>query len=225
MQLHHSFEVPAPIDRAWTVLRDVERIGPCMPGATVESVDGDSFTGRVKVKLGPMQITYKGEAAFTEVDEQAHRAVITAKGKETRGTGTADATVTAELTESDGGTAVSVVTDLAITGRPAQFGRGVMADIGDKLLGQFADCLAERLGQVDEAPTTGVTDAAGAGSAAPPEVPPAFARMGVEEQQESAVDLLEVAGQPVLKRLAPAALVALLVWLAARLLRRRGRAD
>jgi carbon monoxide dehydrogenase subunit G len=108
-------------------------------------VDGDSFTGQVKVKVGPITVSYAGKAAFLEKDAAAHRAVVSAKGRETRGSGTAAATVTASMTGDGDSTRVSVVTDLAITGRPAQFGRGVMNDVGNKLLGQFADCLADRL--------------------------------------------------------------------------------
>ncbi len=146
MQLEHSFTVPVGIDDAWRILLDIERIGPCMPGATIESVDGDDFTGSVKVKLGPINLTYKGKASFVEKDETAHRAVIDARGRDARGNGTAAAKVTAKLAEAGSETTVNVVTDLDITGKPAQFGRGVMADVGNKLIGQFANCLAETLG-------------------------------------------------------------------------------
>lgn len=232
MQLNHSFTVPAPVEHAWGVLRDIERIGPCMPGATIEEVDGDSFTGRVKVKVGPMQVTYRGEASFTEVDDERHRAVIVAKGKEARGSGTAEATVTAELTERDGSTEVTVISDLAITGRPAQFGRGVMADVGDKLLGQFADCLSTKLA---EEPTAAVAGEPGTAErerpAAAAEGTPAFARMGVDEEpaarprEAEAIDLLDVAGQPVLKRLVPAAAAVALLLLLVRLVRGRRGSD
>ncbi len=140
MQLEHSFSVPVGIDEAWRILLDIERIGPCMPGAAIDSVDGDDFTGTVKVKLGPINLTYKGKASFIEKDEAAHRAVIDARGKDARGNGTAAAKVTARLTETGAATTtVSVQTDLDITGKPAQFGRGVMVDVGNKLIGQFAD--------------------------------------------------------------------------------------
>ncbi|MGN6686299.1 MAG: SRPBCC family protein [Actinomycetales bacterium] len=146
MELEHSFTVPAGVEDAWRTLLDVESIAPCMPGATLESVDGDSFTGKVKVKLGPISITYGGEATFVSKDEASHTAVIEAAGKEARGSGTAKATVTATLTsESADSTRVDVRTDLNITGRPAQFGRGVMNDVGAKLIGQFADCLAGKM--------------------------------------------------------------------------------
>src|ERR1700712_4561918 len=145
MQLKHNFTVPADIDQAWEVLLDIERIAPCMPGAAIETVDGDDFTGTVKVRLGPIGLTYRGKASFAEKAVAGHRAVIDAQGKDARGNGTAKAIITATLTSQGSGRAVSVVTDLNITGKPAQFGRGVMADVGNKLIGQFADCLAGKL--------------------------------------------------------------------------------
>ncbi|MEP7021531.1 MAG: SRPBCC family protein [Pseudonocardiales bacterium] len=145
MQLEHSFTVPVGIDDAWRVLLDIEKIAPCMPGAAIDSVDGDNFTGTVKVKLGPIGLTYKGKASFVEKDEATHRTVIDARGRDSRGNGTANAKVTATLTASGGATRVDVLTELDITGKPAQFGRGVMVDVGNKLIGQFADCLAGKL--------------------------------------------------------------------------------
>jgi carbon monoxide dehydrogenase subunit G len=161
VQLENSFTVPVPIDEAWRVLLDIERIAPCMPGAALDSVDGDDFTGRVKVKLGPINLTYQGKASFIEKDEAAHKAVIDARGKDQRGNGTAAAVVTAKLAAEGAITRVDVLTDLNITGRPAQFGRGVMTDVGNKLLGQFADKLAAQLGEGDAQ-----GDAARAGAAA-----------------------------------------------------------
>jgi carbon monoxide dehydrogenase subunit G len=149
VQLENSFTVPVPIDEAWRVLLDIERIAPCMPGAALDTVDGDDFTGRVKVKLGPINLTYQGKASFVEKDEAAHKAVIDARGKDQRGNGTAAAVVTARLAAEGAITRVDVLTDLNITGRPAQFGRGVMTDVGNKLLGQFADKLAAQLGEGD----------------------------------------------------------------------------
>jgi carbon monoxide dehydrogenase subunit G len=147
VQLENSFTVPVPIDEAWRVLLDIERIAPCMPGAALDTVDGDDFTGRVKVKLGPINLTYQGKASFIEKDADAHKAVIDARGKDQRGNGTAAAVVTAKLAAEGAITRVDVLTDLNITGRPAQFGRGVMTDVGNKLLGQFADKLAAQLGE------------------------------------------------------------------------------
>ena len=149
MKLEHSFTVPADLEQAWQLLLDIERIAPCMPGAALDSVTGDDFTGRVKVKLGPINLTYQGKASFVEKDAAAHKAVIDARGKDQRGNGTAAATITANLKPEGTNTRVDVVTDLNITGRPAQFGRGVMTDVGNKLLGQFADKLAAQLGEGD----------------------------------------------------------------------------
>lgn len=216
MQLTHSFTVPTGVDEAWDILRDFERTAPCMPGATITDVEGDEFSGRVKVKVGPMQITYKGTASFTEVDEERRRAVIEARGQETAGSGTATATVTSELAETAEGTEVTLVTDLSVTGRPAQFGRGVMAEVGDKLIAQFSDCLAARLaGEADVAP-----------AAAPPapEHMPEAARMVHQDptrQVEDAVDLVHVAGPSLARRIAPVVAALAAVWAVVRLLRRR----
>jgi carbon monoxide dehydrogenase subunit G len=152
VHLEHSFSVPVGIDEAWKILLDIERVGPCMPGASIDSVDGDDFTGTVKVKLGPINLTYKGKASFVEKDETTRRAVIDARGRDARGNGTAAAVVTATLADAGGSTTVHVNTELDITGKPAQFGRGVMVDVGNKLIGQFADALAGTL-QAGESPS------------------------------------------------------------------------
>ncbi|WP_328778731.1 SRPBCC family protein [Streptomyces canus] len=196
MELHHEFTVPVPVDEAWRALLDIERVAPCMPGASVEDYDGKTVTGSVKVKVGPITVTYRGTAVFEEQDESAHRMVLIAGGRETRGQGTARATVTGTLTGQDGGTAVSVRTDLAVTGRPAQFGRGVMAEVGDRLVGQFARCLAERLGEPERVP----------GPVGEPETAPEPVRPAQEPDDEP-LDLLRAIGVPVAKR-AAAALVA-----------------
>jgi uncharacterized protein len=145
MELEHSFTVPVPEDRAWEVLMDVERVAPCMPGATLDSVDGDEIKGRIKVKVGPIAMTYAGTARFTERDRDAHVITLEASGKETRGAGTASAKVRSMLESQDGKTHVIVHTTLNVTGRPAQFGRGVMAEVGGKLIGIFASNLADML--------------------------------------------------------------------------------
>ena len=124
MQLDHEFTVPVPAAQAWPVLLDIDRIAPCMPGATVTKVDGDDFEGTVKVKVGPITVTYGGSASFLEKDESDRRAVIEARGRETRGSGTATARVTAQLFDQGDSTRVVVNTDLSVTGKPAQFGRG-----------------------------------------------------------------------------------------------------
>jgi len=145
MELEHSFTVPVPEERAWEVLMDVNRVAPCMPGASLDSVEGDDIKGRIKVKVGPIAMTYAGTAHFTERDEQNHVIVLEASGKETRGAGTASATVRSTLQEQGAQTHVIVNTTLNVTGRPAQFGRGVMAEVGGKLIGIFASNLADML--------------------------------------------------------------------------------
>jgi uncharacterized protein len=226
VELQHSFSVPVGVDQAWAVLVDIEQVAPCMPGAALDTVDGDEFTGSVKVRLGPIGLTYKGKARFVEKDEVAHRAVIDAQGKDARGNGTASATVTATLRPQDDGTLVEVNTDLAITGKPAQFGRGVMADVGNKLIGQFADCLAGKLANADEpaaGPAAATVDSApqpAAGQTASattaPEAPEARA------DEVAPIDLMASAGPAVLKRLAPVALLLAGLALLIILRRRRG---
>jgi carbon monoxide dehydrogenase subunit G len=166
VQLENSFTVPLPVDEAWRVLLDIDRIAPCMPGAALDSVTGDDFTGRVKVKLGPINLTYQGKGSFIEKDETTHKAVIDARGKDQRGNGTAAAIVTATLAAEGSVTRVDVLTDLNITGRPAQFGRGVMTDVGNKLLGQFADKLSAQLASGD----AGLVDQAAAEQSQEPTV-------------------------------------------------------
>jgi carbon monoxide dehydrogenase subunit G len=142
MELDHSFTIPVSPEQAWQVLLDVERVAPCMPGATVDSVDDDVVSGKVKVKVGPVALTYSGKARFTERDEQARSITLEASGKETRGAGTASATVHSWLEDEGGQTRVNVHTTMNVTGRPAQFGRGVMADVGGKIIERFASNLA-----------------------------------------------------------------------------------
>jgi len=137
MELVHEFSVPVPVEQAWQVLTDVERIAPCLPGAELTGVDGDAYRGQVKIKVGPITAQYRGTASFAEKDEAQHRVVLKASGRDTRGQGNASATVTAQMAQADGGTTVSIVTDLTISGRVAQFGRGVMGDVSAKLLQQF----------------------------------------------------------------------------------------
>jgi carbon monoxide dehydrogenase subunit G len=146
VELRHTFTVPAPIDQAWSTLLDVEGIAPCFPGAALTGVDEDEFSGTVKVKLGPVSLQYAGKGRFLERDEAARRVRLEANGSDRRGNGTAGATVTAQLEpEGDSTTRVVVETDLKVTGRPAQFGRGMLQDVGGKIIDQFATCLAARM--------------------------------------------------------------------------------
>jgi len=229
MKLEHEFTVPTSVDEAWKVLLDVERVAPCMPGATLLTVDGDDFTGTVKVKVGPIQVTYKGQAKFAELDESVHRAVIEASGKEARGSGTAAATVVAQMRPNGDKTTVSVETELNVTGRPAQFGRGVMEEVAGKLIGQFAGCLADEL----SAPAAASPPSPGSSSAPPgPDLSPASSETAAPAAEKPAasgprtipqparetapIDLLDVAGESVAKRLVPVAavlaLLLLIIW-------------
>jgi carbon monoxide dehydrogenase subunit G len=275
MKLEHEFRVPVPVTQAWDVLLDVERIAPCMPGATVDSFDGETVTGRVKVKVGPIQVTYSGTAKFIEKDEAARRVTLDASGKEARGSGTAKASIVAVLQDEGSATKVNVTTDLTITGKPAQFGRGVMVEVGNKLLGRFADCLAEEIGagSPSDAPPaeevlaaaaggdavvggTGDTGSGAAGDghgdgvgatgavtggggtssgvpmsgngsgtvrAAAPQVRPLASanRPATRPASDDAIDLLDVGGAAVLKRVAPLAVGFVVLFVLWRLLRRR----
>jgi carbon monoxide dehydrogenase subunit G len=209
MRLDHSFTVPAPVGEAWTVLLDVPRIAPCMPGAALESFDGESFAGTVKVKLGPVSLTYRGKGRFVSSDEAAHRVVIEASGRETRGSGTAAATVTASLaSEGDASTRVDVATELKITGRPAQFGRGMLSDVGGKLIGQFADCLAGKLSEAPagQEPLIEPEEEPAAVAAERPETHPA-----AEGAEPKPIDLLDVTGaRTMVRRYGPYVLLGLL---------------
>ena len=165
MELEHSFSVPVPVERAWDVLQDVERVAPCMPGATLDSVDGDSISGKIKVKVGPIQMIYAGTAKFTERDKAAGVMTLEASGKETRGAGTASASVRSELKGAGDQTDVTVHTTLNVTGKPAQFGRGVLTEVGGRLIGIFADNLASMLTAEQTQPAAPASSAAAASSA------------------------------------------------------------
>jgi carbon monoxide dehydrogenase subunit G len=188
VELNHRFTVPIGVEETWAHFNDIASVAECFPGAQVTDADESSFSGSVKVKLGPIALQYNGSGTFVEKDEQAHRFVVDAKGKDKRGNGTAGAKVTVVMTDAAGGsTDVSVDTDLAITGKPAQFGRGVMQDVSDKLLGQFVACLEQRLAAPEPAAPTGGEPApaspahvvagspsgpGGAAASAPPPKPP-----------------------------------------------------
>lgn len=234
MELKNEFRVNVPIDTAWATLTDVEYIAPCMPGAQLTEIDGDDFKGQVKVKVGPITAQYKGQARFVEKDEQARRAVLNAKGRDTRGAGNAEADVIAQMTEEDGGTRIEITTDLKVTGKVAQFGRGVMADVSEKLIGQFVASLEAKLAETGaqaaasaesagggDAGSTEPSDDASAGTetAATASEPSPSGPRKIDMPEPEPVDLLDTAGAPVVKRLLP--LLAVVVVLL--LLRRRRR--
>ena len=240
MRLDHEFTVPAPIGEVWQAVVDPERVAPCMPGATLTKVEGDKFSGTVKVKLGPISLLYKGNGEFLEKDDAAHKVTIKASGKDARGAGTAAATVTLTLTEAEGGTHGTVSSELSITGKPAQFGRGLISEVGGKILDTFAGCLsgklapektAEPVAEKAPAPTAAPASSAAAAASAPasdaepvakpePAVKPAPTTPEINTEpkerpplrsvpaapETEAIDLLDYAGQSVLKRLAPVVL-------------------
>jgi carbon monoxide dehydrogenase subunit G len=226
MRLEHTFTVPVPVDTAWSVLLDLPRVAPCMPGATLTDFDGEAFTGTVRVKLGPIALTYSGKGRFVERDEAAHRVVIEASGRDTKSAGTAAATVTAVLADDGGTTRAEVVTDLTITGRPAQFGRGMLSDVSAKLIGQFADRLAETLGAPVPAAAREPATAPQPATTPDPTTAPAPTTTTTAEPvaEPEPIDLLRLAGSsPQVRRLAAYGLAGLLVaivWLVLRRLRR-----
>jgi carbon monoxide dehydrogenase subunit G len=216
MELNNEFHVSVPIDVAWAVLTDLERVAPCMPGAELQEVEGDEYRGIVKVKVGPITAQYKGTAKFVEKDDEQHRAVLLAEGRDTRGQGNASATVTAVAIPDDDGTTVSIVTELTITGKVAQFGRSVMADVSAKMLGEFADRLeADVLSQGSGSePGEPVAASPGEGTVTTEESESPSVRT-IRSTPAEPVDLLGTAGPSLLKRIAPlAALVSvvLLLW-------------
>ena len=239
MRLDHEFSVPASPAQVWKAVTDPEAVAPCMPGATLTKVEGETFTGTVKVKLGPISLTYKGAGEFLEADEAARKIVIKASGKDARGGGTAAATVTVTLTEESGSTKGKVETDLNVTGKPAQFGRGMISEVGGKILDQFATNLAEKLSAGEEpkpaaGPAAGAAASTGGAASTGPAVdaatsaeapkPKLEAVKPVPEKEAEAIDLFEYAGSSVAKRLAPvlAGVAGLLVIVAiVRAIRRR----
>jgi uncharacterized protein len=251
MELDNSFSVPVPPEQAWDVLLDVKRIAPCMPGATVDEVDGDVINGHIKVKVGPVSLTYRGTATFTERDADTRVVVLEAAGKETRGAGTASATVRASLEPDASGnsTLVTMHTTMNVTGRPAQFGRGVMVEVGGKLVDQFAANLATLLGEEGADSTAaadgGVTTDATAGTtgddaqsangsgtasaahqdgAGPPAGGTVTAAPPAPPDKQESINLVRLVGPAILKRVVPVAAIAAALALLGRRLLRRGRA-
>jgi carbon monoxide dehydrogenase subunit G len=221
MNIQDEFKVGVPVEEAWRVFLDVERIAPCMPGAQLQEVEGDEYRGIVKVKVGPITAQYKGAARIVEADEAARRIVIKAEGRDTRGQGNASATITATMAPDGDGTTVGIDTDLNVTGKVAQFGRGVMADVSTKLLGQFVTCLHETV--LVPGGASGSGEAAPAPAAATPaaEAPAAPAVRKIDAPEAAPVDLMKAAGGAVMKRAVPAAIAAVIVvgivvWLLSR---------
>jgi uncharacterized protein len=212
MELNNEIDVKAPIEEVWAAFNDVERIAPCLPGAQLQEIEGDEFRGIVKVKVGPITAQYKGKATFLEQNKDAWRVKLKADGRDTRGAGNANAIITATLHPvSDEVTKLNVDTDLTITGKVAQFGRGAIADVSSKLMGQFAQNVEEMLeaapadaapeaaavAEAEAAPVVATADAAASTEPAKPTI------RKIDSPEPEAVDLLEVAGTPMLKRLAP----------------------
>jgi carbon monoxide dehydrogenase subunit G len=223
VKIEDSFRVDVPVEEAWKVLLDLERIAPCLPGAQLTEVEGDEYRGTVKIKVGPITAQYKGVARIEEADEANHKVVLQAEGRDTRGQGNASATVTATLVAEGASTTVNIDTDLNITGKVAQFGRGVMADVSSKLLGQFADNLKQDVLSgdaavaADEAPTDpGAGPTSGTGS--PADAGP----RKIQSKEAEPIDLMDAAGGSVGKRVAPI-VAGLVVVLALRSIFKRRR--
>lgn len=224
MEIENSFTVDAPVEEAWALLTDIPEIAPCLPGATLSGEENGVYSGSVKVKVGPVTAEYRGTAEFVERDDAAHRAVISGKGRDSRGAGNAQALITAQMTGVGSQTTVDIHTDLKITGKVAQFGRGVMQDVSEKLLGQFAECLAGKLG--DEAPDEDASDtgdaAAGESSGGAADEKPAASQP--KSGDDDALDLLDMAGGAMAKRIVPAVIAAAILIILFGLAGRRRRA-
>jgi carbon monoxide dehydrogenase subunit G len=212
MKLENEFRVSVPIDRAWEVLTDIPLITPCLPGATLTDHDADEYKGKVKIKVGPVTADYSGSAVFVTRDEATHHVEISAAGRDSRGSGNASATITADMTTDGDGTKVSIATDLKISGKVAQFGKGMIAEVSAKLIDQFVDCIEQELLGEAIIDQVAAESAAGPGTAAAPARP--------RPQQAETLDLMEYAGNSVYKRLIPVVAV-IAVLIALRLLLKR----
>ena len=207
MDLNHEFIVNVPVNDAWVILTDLERIAPCLPGAQLTEVEGDTYRGQVKVKVGPIVAQFKGQASFVTRDDAAHTASLKGEGRDTTGKGTASAIITAQLTSiTPTSTKCTVVTDLTISGKVAQFGRGALADVSDKLLAQFAENLNQL---ITSAPAATTAPAATEVAATSAEI------RKIESAEVAPLDLLGTAGAPILKRAIPAVVVLIAVVIAA----------
>lgn len=203
MKIENEFRVSAPLEETWAVLTDIPTIAPCMPGATLTSVEDDAYIGKVKIKVGPVTADYEGKATFVSKDDATHRAELSAKGRDSRGSGNAQALIVAQLTGEGESTLVRIDTDLKVSGKVAQFGRGVMVDVSTKLIAEFVECLEGKFGEEEEAGAAEAdtdTESGGPG----------------REDEVEALDLMEYAGDAVGKRVLPVVAVgvlALLLWL------------
>ena len=207
MDLNHEFIVNVPVNDAWIILTDLERIAPCLPGAQLTEVEGDTYRGQVKVKVGPIVAQFKGQASFVSRDDAAHTASLKGEGRDTTGKGTASAIITAQLTSvTPTSTKCTVVTDLTISGKVAQFGRGALADVSDKLLKQFSENLNQLIAS---APAATTAPAAEVVAAASPEI------RKIESAEVAPLDLLGTAGAPILKRAIPVVVALIVVVIAA----------
>jgi carbon monoxide dehydrogenase subunit G len=215
MDLNHQFTVAVPVEDAWRILTNVELIAPCLPGAQLQEIEGDTYRGIVKVKVGPIQAQFKGQASFLERDDVAHKAVLKGEGRDTGGKGNASAVITAEMTAVTADTtAVTVNTDLSITGKVAQFGRGAMADISDKILAQFVENLNTLIADTPEVATAAASTAPTPTPVAPdtpasaaPVAPAAESVRKIDGPEAAPIDLLSAAGSPILKRAIPVVIV------------------
>ena len=214
MEIRDSFRVNRPIEDAWKVLLDIERIAPSLPGAELQEVEGDDYRGIVKVKVGPITAQYKGTATLADVDESARRIVLAAAGRDTRGQGNAKAQIVVTMAEDGDATVVDVATDLSITGKVAQFGRGVLADVSSKLMGQFVENLERDVLFADEPAGEPATEATATTDQTGPRA--------IDSRPAEPVDLLGVAGAPAAKRLIPVGVGLLVLFVLWRLLRHRG---
>jgi uncharacterized protein len=210
VDLNHEFIVNVPVNDAWTILTDLERIAPCLPGAQLTEIEGDIYRGQVKIKVGPIVAQFKGQASFVTRDDLAHTASLKGEGRDTTGKGNASAIITAQLTSvTPTSTKCTVVTNLTISGKVAQFGRGALADVSDKLLAQFSENLNQL---ITSAPATATTTATAVASAAP-DASPEIRK--IESAEVAPLDLLGTAGAPILKRAIPVVVALIAVVIAA----------
>ena len=210
MDLNHEFIVNVPVNDAWTILTDLERIAPCLPGAQLTEIEGDIYRGQVKIKVGPIVAQFKGQASFVTRDDLVHRAMLKGEGRDTTGKGNASAIITAQLTSvTPTSTKCTVVTNLTISGKVAQFGRGALADVSDKLLAQFSENLNQLITSAPATATTTATAVASASPDASPEI------RKIESAEVAPLDLLGTAGAPILKRAIPVVVALIAVVIAA----------